>query len=339
MSWMTRWRRRARAGRGRRRLVLFAVAVVAGLGVWYLVIPYPWTLGSRDPQRTSLMEQRVREARSAGDSLEVRQDWVPLEDISSSLVRAVLVAEDHRFQEHRGIDWASLAEEVRWSGGDSFSWTSPADLRDLADAVVYAWSHRDDIRGRSTITQQLAKNLYFGTDRSFLRKVMEAMVAGRLERRLDKDRILALYLNVAEWGPGIFGAEAAARTYFDRSASSLTLDQAAALAATLPHPLTSNPARSPGRMLWRKNLILGRLDPSSEAPAVPLPLPPPEIQILDPDAAPLDTLGRPAGDSLPLDTQDEPDSLPPDTTGAVLDTVVAGAAAGPTGPWLRSGPS
>jgi membrane peptidoglycan carboxypeptidase len=108
---------------------------------------------------------------------------------------------------------------------------------------------------------------------------MELVVAGRLERRLGKDRILELYLNVVEWGPGVFGAEAASRRYFGRSAASLSLDQAAALAATLPHPLTSNPAHRPSRMLWRKDLILQRLDPTSGIPAAPLPLPEPEIDI------------------------------------------------------------
>jgi monofunctional biosynthetic peptidoglycan transglycosylase len=124
---------------------------------------------------------------------------------------------------------------------------------------------------------------------------MELVLAPRLERRLGKDRILELYLNVAEWGPGIFGVEAAARAYFGRPASSLSLDQAAALAATLPHPLTSSPARSPGRMVWRKNLLLERLDPSSAIPPSPMPLPPPELDIgvaiPEPEALPIDSLG------------------------------------------------
>ncbi|MDT8369747.1 MAG: transglycosylase domain-containing protein [Longimicrobiales bacterium] len=248
-------------GSARRRLTLLAVGVAIGLALWYLVIPYPWTLQTRNPERTALMEQRIREARDAGESLELQQDWRPLEAISSNLVRAVVVAEDYRFREHRGIDWVSLAEEVEWTGDDAFSWRSASDLRALAGAVGYAWSNRADIRGRSTLTQQLAKNLYFGTDRSVLRKAMEVVVARRLERRVEKDRILELYLNIAEWGPGIFGAEAAARAYFGRSASSLTLDQAAALAGTLPHPLTSNPARAPSRMLRRKASILERLAP------------------------------------------------------------------------------
>ena len=107
------------------------------------------------------------------------------------------------------------------------------------------------------------------------RGAMELVVAGRLERRLDKDRILELYLNVAEWGPGLFGVEAAAREYFGRGAADLSLEEAAALAATLPHPLTSNPSRSPGQMRWRQALILQRIAPG--APARDDPLPPPEL--------------------------------------------------------------
>lgn len=261
------------------------VGVASALAVWYVLVPYPWTLGTRNPERTSLMEQRIREAADSGAVLEVRQEWVPLDGISSNLVRAVLVAEDYRFRQHHGIDWVSLAEEVEWTGGDSFSWRSAQDRRALRAALRYVWENRDELRGRSTLTQQLAKNLYWGTDRSFVRKVLEFVVAGRLERRLGKDRILELYLNVAEWGPGLFGAEAASRHYFGRPAASLTLDQAAALAATLPHPLTSNPEHRPGRMLWRKDLILTRLDPGYGIPAAPMPLPDPTIEL-----PPLDTI-------------------------------------------------
>jgi monofunctional glycosyltransferase len=245
------------------------------------------------------MEQRIEEGRASGDSLIIRREWVPLADISPNLVRAVVVAEDYRFRQHQGIDWVSLAEEVQWSGDEQFSWTNPSDLRALAEALGHVWANRDEIRGRSTITQQLAKNLFFGTDRSLLRKAMEYVVARRLERRLDKDRILELYLNAAEWGPGVFGAEAAARTYFGRSAASLGLEQAAALAATLPHPLTSNPAHRPGRMAWRRDLILERLRPATGVPTEPLPLPPPRLD-LGPDlpdvvVPPIDTGGADRG--------------------------------------------
>lgn len=275
--------------RGRRRRLLLAsggVALLLGGVVWFILIPYPRGLVDGLPEHTALMEQRIREAREEGDTLVIRQEWVPLAEISANLIRAVIVAEDYRFREHDGVDWVSLAEEVEWTGDDDFSWWSASDLRALARALGYVWEHRSEVRGRSTLTQQLAKNLYWGTERSFLRKVLELVVARRLERRLSKDRILELYLNLVEWGPGIFGAEAAARHYFGTSARTLTLSQAAALAGTLPHPLTSNPAHRPARMRWRQNLILGRLRPGPE--------PPPALEQPDPgiaDSAGPDTVG------------------------------------------------
>jgi monofunctional biosynthetic peptidoglycan transglycosylase len=258
-------------------------SLAAILVFWFLVIPYPWSLEIRNPSTTMLQEQRIREARRSGDTLAIRRQWVPLDQVAAAMVRAVTVAEDYRFREHDGIDWVSLAEEVHWTGDEEFNWASPQDLRALVNAATYVRANLGEIRGRSTITQQLAKNLYFGTDRTLLRKALEFVVARRLERRLDKDRILELYLNVVEFGPGIFGVEAAAQAYFRRSASALTLDQAAALAATLPHPLTSNPASSPGRMLWRKNLLLGRLGAPPEIPPEPMPLPDVELALPPPD--------------------------------------------------------
>lgn len=246
-----------------RKVVLPGAALVLAAAVaWFVLIPWPWGLGSGPVGPTELMEQRLEEAEARGETLELRQDWVALDAISPNLVRAVLVAEDHRFREHGGIDWLALAEEVQWEGGDTFSWTSSDDRAALRRAFRTVWGERDELRGRSTITQQLAKNLYFGTDRTLLRKGMELVVARRLERVLEKDRILEIYLNVAEWGPGVFGAEAAARTYFGKGAGQLTLFEAATLAATLPHPLTSNPHLAPARMEWRRNNLMGRLVPT-----------------------------------------------------------------------------
>lgn len=277
-----------RSSRRRRVLIGLGVLAAAGLVFWYVVVPYPWRLDSANPERTSLMKQRVQELSARGETLEIRQEWVSLDDIAPSLLRAVVIAEDYRFRQHAGIDWVSLAEEVEWTGGDDFSWRSGEDRQALAAALRYVWANRSELRGRSTITQQLAKNLYFGTDRSLIRKAMEFVVARRLEDRLDKDRILELYLNVVEWGPGVFGAEAAAQTYFGRPASQLTTDQAAALAGTLPHPLTSNPARSPSRMLWRKELILRRMNPALTIPPAPMPLAEPVIGV---EVTPRDTVG------------------------------------------------
>ncbi|MGD8321421.1 MAG: biosynthetic peptidoglycan transglycosylase, partial [Gemmatimonadota bacterium] len=159
-------------------------------------------------------------------------------------------------------------------------------------AVRYLLRHRSELKGRSTITQQLAKNLFFTPERSLVRKVEELVVARRLERSLSKDRILELYLNTAELGPGIFGVDAAARAYFGVGVQRLDRTECASLAATLPHPLTSNPAHRPGRMAWRRNLILQRLAGRGvaiprEPPAVELP--PLQVDTVLPDTVLPDT--------------------------------------------------
>jgi monofunctional biosynthetic peptidoglycan transglycosylase len=210
------------------------------------------------------------------------------------MVRAVIAAEDGRFREHDGIDWLALQEELRYEGEAPFSWIDPGDLKALVGAGVYYVANRDEVRGRSTITQQLAKNLYFTPERSLARKGAEFFVARRLERLLGKDRILELYLNTVELGPGIFGVEAAAEEYFDVSAAELTSFQAASLAGTLPHPLTSNPAYRSGRMAFRRDLILRRL--RGEDVEVPPAPPEIEIEVPEPSAQPLEVpVGAPPG--------------------------------------------
>ena len=258
--------------------VLFVVA--APLVAW-LGLPWPWALRFADPPATSFMMYRAREARRADQTFAPVQDWVPLEEMPKDLVRAVLVSEDDRFREHHGVDWKALADEVHWSGDDDFSWRDASDRRALWRAVGYYRAHRTEIKGRSTLTQQLAKNLYFTPRRSLVRKVGEFVVARRLERSLGKDRILELYLNTAELGPGIFGVGAAARAYFDVPAQRLDRFQSASLAATLPQPLTSNPSTRPTRMAWRRNLILARLSGRD----VVIPDAPPPVE-LPPDLAP-----------------------------------------------------
>ncbi|HLU24281.1 MAG TPA: transglycosylase domain-containing protein [Longimicrobiales bacterium] len=290
-----------------RLIASLALAAVGAAWFYFLALPWPVTLRSRNPERTAMMAYRLERAAARGETLEIRHQWVPLDQISRHLRRAVIVAEDSRFYEHAGVDWAALREEVRYTGDEEFSWTDREDLKALLEAVRYYRENRDKIRGRSTITQQVAKNLYFGPERSIVRKFEEFLVARRLERFLSKDRILEIYLNVAEWGPGIFGAEAAAQTYFGRSAASLTLEQAAALAATLPHPLTSNPSHRPGRMRWRQELILTRMGatPAQPQPA-PLAIEPPEPELLGvpiPDPTPI----------VPVVDPVRPDTTPPDT--------------------------
>jgi monofunctional biosynthetic peptidoglycan transglycosylase len=273
----------------RRLLLALPLAGIGALWCWWLMLPWPVLLLVHNPGRTTFMQLRLREARAAGREYSIEQSWVPLERIARSLRRAVIVAEDGNFEKHHGIDWEALGEELRYRSDGDFSFLDARDRRALRNALAYYVRNRSRVRGRSTITQQLAKNLYFSADRSVLRKLEELLVARRLELFLSKDRILELYLNIAEWGPGVFGAEAAAQYYFDRPATRLTLDQAASLAATLPHPLTSNPKLRPGRMAWRKNLILQRMGMQGTVPTVPLA--PPAIL----DTLRFDTLSRTGG--------------------------------------------
>jgi monofunctional glycosyltransferase len=302
----------------KRLLLAVPLALIGAAWFYWITIPWPVRLRTHEPQSSAVMRQRVSEARQRGDELEIRHEWVDLERISPRLRRAVIVAEDGNFHEHNGIDWGALREEFRYQGDDDFSFFSPADLSALFASLNYYRENRERVRGRSTITQQLAKNMYYSTDRSLLRKLEEFVVARRLERWLDKDRILELYLNYVELGPGIFGAEAAARHYFSRSAADLSADQAAALAATLPHPLTSNPRTRPGRMEWRKRLILARM--GGTGPAQTVPLGPDERDERD-EPAPLGETVEPAsgrpdpvetGDTVPAPIGDRvPEPAPP----------------------------
>ncbi|CAN5762555.1 monofunctional biosynthetic peptidoglycan transglycosylase [soil metagenome] len=254
----------------KRLLIALPLAVLGALWFYWVTIPWPVRLRTHDPAETAVMRQRIAEARARDEGLEIRHQWAPLERISPRLRRAVVVAEDGRFYEHDGIDWDALREEFRYGGDADFSFFDADDRRALLASLRYYRENRHRIRGRSTITQQLAKNLYYSTDRSLVRKLEEFVVARRLERFLTKDRILEIYLNVVELGPGIFGVEAASRHYFSRSAADLSAEQAAMLAATLPHPLTSNPRTRPGRMEWRKGLILSRMGGVGPVRTVPL---------------------------------------------------------------------
>jgi len=228
--------------RNLRRAALGTAGVVL---VWlFAVWPPPVWWRDHWPRETAVMrEQAVGGSRSARPAVRPTN----LESISPVLQRMVIIAEDSRFRSHVGIDPAEIADAL---GMD--------DARGFWSAVGAAWRHRDRLRGASTITQQLAKNLYLSSSRNPIRKVKEAVTALRLELALSKDRILELYLNVAEWGPGIWGIDAASRAYFGVPASRLTEEQAAELAATLPHPRTSNPTFRPDRTLARRNLILAR---------------------------------------------------------------------------------
>jgi monofunctional glycosyltransferase len=210
-------------------LALLAIAVGYQSYVLFSVFRYK----RANPASTALMEQRASEAQSKGEEVKRVQTWVPYDRISRNLVRAVLAGEDSRFFDHAGFDW----EEMR-------------------KALEEDWNRGEFKRGASTISQQLAKNLFLSTSKNPLRKLHEALITKEMEWVLGKRRILEIYLNVIEWGDGVYGAEAAARTYFNTSAAGLNSDQAAFLSAIIPSPNGAfNPATHKRRVDNRKNLI------------------------------------------------------------------------------------
>jgi monofunctional glycosyltransferase len=194
---------------------------------------------------------------------------VPIDSIAPAMVSAAVTAEDARFWTHNGIDWHEVRKALGYRRG-GFDWGSARDLGELWRAFGEVPRRKEAIRGASTITQQVAKNIYLSPSRNPLRKIKEAVTAYRLELALPKRRILELYLNIAEMGEGVWGVEAASRRYYRKSARRLTEHQAAALAATLPFPLSSNPAYRPVRMRKRQELILRRMRGERvEVPQIP----------------------------------------------------------------------
>ena len=286
--------------------ILLVLLFAPFLWLWWIWPPpvwYRWTW----PRETAFMVIRRAEAKRAGKDEAIRYQPVALASIAPILKSAVLAGEDQRFFDHHGIDFVELGKAVGYRRADFSLWNS-ADRAELRRAIQRARSRQDGMRGASTITQQLAKNLYLSPSRSPLRKLKEAITAWRLEYWLGKERILELYLNIAEFGPGLWGAEAASQEYFGKSAAKLSLEQAAALAATLPFPLRSNPNYRPGRMRWRRSLIIRflrgeeiEIPPAPELPeAIPFTLP---DSLILPDTIPV----RP--DTVIL----RPDTLRPDT--------------------------
>jgi monofunctional biosynthetic peptidoglycan transglycosylase len=235
-----------------------AIAAVAGLAWLGFVWPPPSWWATHWPTTTAFMEMRAAQLRAAHDTTPRRYRPVGAEAMSPWLSRAAIAAEDQAFYTHHGIDYRSLRDALGYRR-PTFAWRNPADRRELVRAVRHAWARRDHLRGASTITQQLARNLYLSPSRNPLRKLKEAAVAYRLEWALDKQRILELYLDVAEFGPNLWGVAAASERYFGMPPDRLSPEQAALLIATLPHPLTSTPAFRPARTRWRQQLILAKL--------------------------------------------------------------------------------
>jgi monofunctional biosynthetic peptidoglycan transglycosylase len=214
-----------------RRLVI--VVVVITLSYHALILFRITKLRHSNPSTTNLIDQRAESAKERGREPKIIRTWVPYHNISPHLVRSVLAGEDLRFSRHAGIDWQGIGLAMKKN-----------------------WQEKRFSRGGSSITQQLAKNLYLSPSRNPLRKLHEMLIAWEMERILGKRRILEIYLNVIEWGDGIYGAEAAARHYFGVSAASLNEEQAVFLSAIIPAPLTGyNPNDRSNYIRRRVNVI------------------------------------------------------------------------------------
>jgi monofunctional biosynthetic peptidoglycan transglycosylase len=220
--------------RGITRLFNTLVLSICGLIVLFYLLAVGELIALRwiDPPTTTVQVQRRVEAWIGHRPYRKRYRFVPLANISPQLQHAVIAAEDGRFYQHRGVDWKEVEQVID---------------QDIDTGRVG--------RGASTITQQLVKNLFLTTHRSFIRKGVEFTLAPVMERVLSKQRILELYLNVIEWGPGVYGAEEAARTWYGIPAARVNREQAARLAALIPSPLR----RKPARMTWYSTEIIRRM--------------------------------------------------------------------------------
>jgi len=266
-----RWRRRL-------RLAAEAMTILIGIGALLLWCSVPNTapLARENPTTTAFIDLRRAQAEEDGTPFTLKWQWRPIGKISRYLRAAVIYAEDYRFYKHDGVDWGAIESAIE------------ANLDQGSLSV-----------GGSTITQQLAKNLYLSPQRSLIRKVREMLIAFSLEDHLTKTRILELYLNVAEWGDGVFGAEAAARHWFGHSAQALTPAEAVRLAIALPNPFLRSPkVRSPeltkkAVRIIRLLRMQGLIDASQERVALDA-VGAEHLQVLPSRYAPDGTDGEPA---------------------------------------------
>ena len=237
-------KRKAGFGRIVRNILWLALGalVVAVLAVqgWFYAHVLWWRV--YQPAQTAFMEARLQKLRGKNPDARLQQQWVPYGKISAQLKRAVVASEDAKFMDHEGFDWEAISKAI--------------EKNEKKGRVV---------SGASTISQQLAKNLFLSGERSYVRKAEEAVITWMLESTLSKRRILELYLNFAEWGDGVFGAEAAAKYHFGGSAASVTASQAAYLAVILPSPRRYVAGRSTPFVSGRIETILARM-PAAQIP-------------------------------------------------------------------------
>jgi monofunctional glycosyltransferase len=248
---------RGEIANGMRTILRWTFRVVLGITLGLilyegiLLVRVLW-LRSHNPSSTSLIDTRASEAEDKGQEPRREQTWVPLERISANLQRAVLAGEDTNFVTHRGFDYQAIQKAFEQAQREAAK-----EARKEGEDDDWLPSLPEFKRGGSTISQQLAKNLYLSSQKNFIRKGQEAVVTIMLERTLTKRRILEIYLNVIEWGDGVYGAEAGAQHYFHKPASALSTNEAAFLSAMIPNPRTVfNPQLNPRRVARRQRIIM-----------------------------------------------------------------------------------
>ena len=225
----------------KRALRFLAWLAVAAAGLFLAVqlsfFARVWWWRDHNPESTAFMQQRLEVLREKNPQAKLRHAWVPYERISPHLKRAIIAAEDAKFFQHEGFDWEGMRKAYE---------------KNVREGEVVA--------GGSTISQQLAKNLFLSGERAFWRKAQEAAITIMIELIMDKRRILELYLNVIEWGEGVFGAEAASNYHFALAASQLAPDQAARLAAMVPSPRRYGPGDNTAYLQRRTQTLLARMN-------------------------------------------------------------------------------
>ena len=217
-------------------LLLVLLLLVIFILVQYLTLPDVTYLQKENPKTTALIEKRKKEYIRKGEKPKEYRIWVPYNQVSDYLKKAILVGEDINFFSHKGIDYEEIKESIKID-----------------------WKKKKFVRGASTITQQLVRNLYLSTSKNPLRKIKEILIAFRLEKALSKTRIFELYLNLVEWGEGIYGCEAASRAYFGKSCSDLTPDEAIRMSTSLPFPRKYPPISTAKRFERRRKIIYNRM--------------------------------------------------------------------------------
>ncbi|MBI5237658.1 MAG: monofunctional biosynthetic peptidoglycan transglycosylase [Deltaproteobacteria bacterium] len=265
----------------KKAIYISAAAIVVFCAVYLFIFPDVSRFRKENPKRTSLMEYRLGQWKKAGKKMSIFQVWAPFSKISPYLVKAVIIAEDDKFWTHEGFDYEAIGEAI--------------------EKNIKAGRFR---AGGSTISQQLAKNLFLTPEKTVFRKLKEAALTWRLERALTKRRILEIYLNVVEWGDGVFGVEAASRRYFGKTALDLGPMEAARLVSTLPSPIRFNPTGEQRFVLSRsaviynimvkRGIVLPEYEEIRNTPAeeAALALEPPSAAA---DAKPSEEQGLPAG--------------------------------------------